>query len=119
MLKNIFSRVRFWGGLISEKLFLMRVKPDAKEEFVLLVEKARKEWHWSENHLQEFTDKDLIDQAIFWRSAAERRYVHLLKQASWLGIKADLELVVFLALADRNNLNKGVGACHQRPGRLF
>jgi hypothetical protein len=92
---------------------------DPSQEFVLLVEEARKEWHRTDNFIQEFKDKNLIDQAIYWQSAAERRYVHLLKQAAREGIKADLGIIVSLALTAHNNIKWGVGSCRQKPGKLF
>lgn len=110
---------RFWQNFFSGRFFRRRINLDKNQEFVFLVDEARKEWHRTNNFFQEFKDQHLIDQAIFWQSAAEKRYVHLLKQAAREGIKADLETIVFLALADRNKDYGGVGVCQQKFGRLL
>ena len=119
MLRNFFSLIRFrWNHSLS-RFLVRRVPLDPSQEFVLLVDEARKEWQWTNNMFHEYNDKNLVDQAIYRQSAAERRYVHLLSQANREGIRADLRMIISLNLAAHNNTHGGVGLCRQKYGRLF
>ncbi|HHT63660.1 MAG: hypothetical protein ACOX4H_09370 [Bacillota bacterium] len=117
MLKKIFSCVWFrWNRLLS-RIFVRKAELDPSQEFVLLVDEARKEWQWASGLTREFKENDLIDLAIYWQSAAERRYIHLLKQAYREGIKADLGTIISFALADHNNIQGGAGLWQRKHGR--
>lgn len=56
-------------------------------EFNTLTEAAKSDWQAAINYFQQVTDPDLVDHAIYCLEAAERRYMHLLKQArlQWYG----------------------------------
>ncbi|ATW26430.1 DUF2508 family protein [Candidatus Formimonas warabiya] len=90
---------------------------DKNQEYVLLVEEARKEWQWANQLVKEVKEKNLIDQAIYWQSAAERKYVYLLKQAAQEGVRADFGLIVYMALTDRRINNWGVRTCQTTSGK--
>jgi len=119
MVKKAFSFVRFLRDYFISSIFIQKRQVDPSQEHVFLVDEARKDWHWTNNLIQEVKEDNLIDQAIYWQSAAERKYVHLLKQAAKEGIKADFETIVFLALAEHNNVYGGVGTCKQKYGRSY
>lgn len=119
MMRKIFSIIRFWLDNLMSNIFIQKRKIDPNQEYILLVDKARKDWHWANKLIQEVKDDNLIDQIIYEQSAAERKYVYLLKKAAGEGIKADLETIVFLALAERNKVYKGVGMCKQNYGRSY
>ena len=119
MLRKILAFIWLcWEYMIS-KIFVEKRQLDPSQEYVFLVDEARKEWHWANNSIQEVKDENLIDQAIYWQSAAERKYVHLLKQAAKEGIKADPRTIVSLALEKHNKIYWGVGICRQKHGKSF
>lgn len=118
-MRKIVSIIRFWWDNLMSNIFIQKRKINPNQEYVFLVDKARKDWHWANKLIQEVRDDNLIDQTIYAQSAAERKYVYLLKEAAREGIKADLETMVFLALAERNKAYKGVGMCNQNCGRLY
>jgi len=107
MLRKLFSSILFCGKRFTSGFFVRKMKLDSNQEYVLLVDEARKEWQWANNLIQEYKEEYLIDQAIYWQSATERRYIHLLKQAAREGIKADPETIVSLALSARNKVYGG------------
>lgn len=102
MLKTLFNSEI--GKTLSGR-FSHVLKPKYQEqEYIILVEEARQEWVWSNKLVQEAIDDDLIDRAIYYRGAAERRYMYLLKKAAQENIKADDEMIVYLALVARNGM---------------
>lgn len=119
MMRKIFSFISFCWDYFISSIFMKKRQLDPSQEYVLLVDEARKEWHWTNALIQEVKEDNLIDQAIYGQSAAERKYVHLLKQAAREGIKADFGTIVFLALADHNKVYWGVGTCQQKYGRSY
>lgn len=48
---------------------------------VQLTEKARQEWEQSKMLFNEAAEPDLIDHAIYAMTAAERKYIYLIKEA--------------------------------------
>ena len=69
MLKKIFSCVWFrWNRLLS-RIFVRKAELDPSQEFVLLVDEARKEWQWASGLTREFKENDLIDS---WRFFGEQ-----------------------------------------------
>lgn len=91
--------------ILFERLRNLFLKPgpgDPARQYVLLVNKVRQEWQWAEKTYHEVTETDLVDQVIYWQSAAERKYIHLLKKARQEGITADFETIAYLALIARN-----------------
>ncbi len=81
-LSNIFE-------LVSNQLVLEEESaPEGKSpDIVYCVERARKDWLTARAYFDNVTDPDLIDHAIFWIEAAEKKYMYLLKQAKALGIR--------------------------------
>jgi hypothetical protein len=78
-----------------------------KEEWwnlVFQVDKALKVWLWSKKIIDQINDWDLIDQAVYVQAAAERRYMHLIKEARVKGIRADGNLLTYIVLSARNQL---------------
>lgn len=118
-MRRIVTILRFWLDNLMSNIFIQKQKINPSQEYVFLVDKARKDWHWANKLIQEVKDDNLIDQTIYEQSAAERKYVYLLKKAARDGIKADLETLVFLALAERNNAYRGVGMCNRNYGRSY
>lgn len=119
MWRKIFSFILSRWEYFIAGIFISKVKPDPSQEYVLLVDQARREWHWANNFIQEVKGENLVDQAIYCQSAAERKYVYLLKQAAREGIKADFPTIVSLALAAHNKGNWGVRACYKRTGKFY
>ncbi|MGI6066986.1 MAG: DUF2508 family protein [Bacillota bacterium] len=93
---------------LAGRIFRINIGETQEREYVFLVEKARQEWEWSKRLVEEAIDTDLIDRAIFYQLAAERRYVHLLKKAAEEKIRADEDIVIYFALAARNNVKGGL-----------
>ena len=67
-------------GLIRENDFL---PAPAKENQMYLqeVDKARREWQLALHNFNFYEASDLIDYGIYQINAAEKKYVHLLKEA--------------------------------------
>lgn len=119
MFKKIISFIsNCWSAFVGS-IFIQKMRLDPNQEYVLLVDQARKEWLWANKMIHQAKEPELIDQAIFWQSAAERKYVHLLKEAAREGIKVDFEIIVYMALAERNKYCWGVGICQRNYGRSF
>ncbi|MBE3590906.1 MAG: DUF2508 family protein [Firmicutes bacterium] len=55
--------------------------PDPAAAAVEEVEEARREWQAAQLYFQTVGEPELIDQAIHWMTAAERRYMYLLRKA--------------------------------------
>lgn len=65
------------------------VPPDDQErenELVEQIELARKEWDLAKCQLDQMSEPELVDYAIYRLQAAERRYMYLLKKADENGI---------------------------------
>ncbi len=75
---NIFN------GLIGPFRFKSNSEqlPDLLED----LEHARLEWRHAHLYFNNVTDPDLIDYAIFYMGATEKKYVYLLKQARETGM---------------------------------
>lgn len=79
-------RVRAWAaqvaGLVGARA---RAKPAAATDPISTVvdevDQARREWQAAQLYFQNVGEPELIDQAIHWMTAAERRYVYLLRKA--------------------------------------
>ncbi|MEL7563994.1 MAG: DUF2508 family protein [Dehalobacterium sp.] len=119
MIRKILSFVNFLRNYFISSIFIQKRQLNPSQEYVFLVDEARRDWRWANSLIHEAKELNLIDQAIYWQSAAERKYVHLLKQAAQEGIKADFKTVVFLALAEHNEIYWGVGPCKQKCGRSY
>ena len=53
------------------------------------LEQARREWRYAKLYFNSVTDPDLIDHAVFYMGATEKKYVYLLKQAKETGINVE------------------------------
>jgi len=54
-----------------------------------LLEQARREWAHAKIYFNNVTDPDLIDHAIFYMGATEKKYVYLLKRAREMGLSTE------------------------------
>lgn len=57
------------------------------------LEQAHRDWLYANTYFNSVADQDLIDYAIFYLGATEKKYVYLLKQARAKGICADASLM--------------------------
>ncbi len=76
-----------WQELIKKANELIRKDEDSSQELLESVESARKYWLSTKAYFDNVTDPDLIDHAIYAMTAAERRYVYLLRAARDKGLK--------------------------------
>lgn len=84
-LNNLFDMVS--NQLVIEE----ESSPDTHTPDIIdSVERARKDWLTARVYFDNVTDPDLIDHAIYWIEAAEKKYVYLLKQAKSLGVHFSL-----------------------------
>lgn len=65
------------------------VTPGGAVDEIDLVDQARREWHAARTLFENVTDPELIDHAIHRMTAAERRYMFLIKEARRAGITED------------------------------
>ena len=54
-----------------------------------LLEEARQEWTYAKIYFNNVTDPDLIDHAIYYMGATEKKYTYLLKRAREIGLNAE------------------------------
>lgn len=94
MMKKIFINfARFFLSLIKEK----EVAPTPEEvraNYLLDVDKARREWQLAQHNFNYYTANDLIDYGVYQINAAEKKYMHLLKEAREQNITAEQLYVV-------------------------
>lgn len=77
---------KIWGLFRLDEPQVGLVKaPDIMES----LENARREWHYAEAYFNSVQDPDLIDHAIFYMGATEKKYTYLLKQAKENGINIE------------------------------
>lgn len=82
--QNLIRRI--WGLFRLDDPQAGTIKaPDMIES----LEKARRDWHYAKTYFNCVSDPDLIDHAIFYMSATEKKYVYLLKKAREKGINID------------------------------
>lgn len=93
------------GRALAEKLFRPTGNYNEKD-FIFLVDQARRDWIWAKKMVEEAEDHDLIDRAIYYQGAAERRYMYLLKKAAEEKIYVDEPTLVYLALGPKNGLRR-------------
>lgn len=83
----------FWPFLAGiNRLFQWKDNPlENRPTYDLLtsLEQARREWIHAKNYFNCVSDNDLIDHAIFYMGATEKKYIYLLKQARENGISID------------------------------
>lgn len=75
-------------SLIKEKDTQLTPKEE-RNEYLQDVEKARLEWHLAQHNFNFYTANDLIDFGVYQINAAEKKYMHLLKEARTLNITAE------------------------------
>ena len=58
-------------------------------ELLETLENARREWHFAKVYFNSVSDPDLVDHAIFYLGATEKKYIYLLKQAREHGVNTE------------------------------
>ncbi len=53
------------------------------------LEDARREWRYARMYFNSVSDPDLIDHAVFYLGATEKKYIYLLKQAKENGLNVE------------------------------
>ena len=69
------------GGVALMAFFRLRNDEQKQDELVEWIAEAQKEWLLAKNQLNEISDPELIDYAVYRLNEAERRYMYLLKKA--------------------------------------
>lgn len=59
-------------------------EPTELEKLQVEIEQAREEWAIARQHIDHVSDPELIDHAIYYLEAAERKYGFLLREAKRL-----------------------------------
>ncbi|MGB8955784.1 MAG: YaaL family protein [Tumebacillaceae bacterium] len=86
-------------GLISRLTEWLRGRPSTQEEPTELdklrteLEAAREEWAIAQRHIDYVSEPELIDHAIYYLEAAERKYGYLLREAKRRYADGELEPV--------------------------
>jgi hypothetical protein len=52
----------------------------ATRDLLEQVQAAHREWQAAQNYFQEVSDPDLVDVAIYHMEAAQRKYMHLVRE---------------------------------------
>ncbi|HEY3365268.1 MAG TPA: DUF2508 family protein [Symbiobacteriaceae bacterium] len=52
----------------------------ARQDLMSQVQAAHREWQAAQNYFQEVSEPNLVDVAIFSMEAAQRKYMHLVRQ---------------------------------------
>jgi len=77
---------KIWGAFrLNDQQIGSFKAPDILEN----LEAAWREWQYAKDYFNSVIDPDLIDHAIFYMGAAEKKYVYLLKQAKEKGLNID------------------------------
>lgn len=87
--KGLKSRVTNWlrgRGTAQEE-------PTALDKLRTELEAARKEWAIAQRHIDYVSEPELIDHAIYYLEAAERKYGYLLREAKKRYADGELEAV--------------------------
>jgi len=67
---------------------------DEREQYLRDVDKARREWQLAQQNFNFYVKNDLIDFGVYQINAAEKKYMHLLKEARNQNITAEQIYVV-------------------------
>lgn len=82
--QNLMRRI--WGLFRLDDPQIGTVKaPD----MIKNLEEAWRDWQYAKTYFNCVSDPDLIDHAIFYMGATEKKYVYLLKKAREKGINID------------------------------
>jgi len=83
-IQNIIRKI--WGVFRLDDPQIGSVKtPDMIEN----LEAAWRDWQYANNYFNSVSDPDLVDHAIFYMGATEKKYVYLLKKAKETGVNID------------------------------
>ncbi len=52
----------------------------------MAIEDARRDWQAAQSYFSQVSEPDLVDHAIHWLAASEKRYMYLLKKAKEEGL---------------------------------
>lgn len=77
---------KFWGVF---RLDDPKIGPVKAPDMIKNLEAAWRDWQHANNYFNSVTDPDLIDHAIFYMGATEKKYVYLLKKAKETGVNID------------------------------
>lgn len=88
------NRTNQWRSVIQRIWGLFRldnpqIGPVKTPNMIDILEAAWRDWQYAKNYFDSVTDPDLIDHAIFYMGATEKKYVYLLKQAREKGINIE------------------------------
>jgi hypothetical protein len=83
-----------WRGILSRFVASFRWESDELEReknpsLLVNLESACREWKYARLYFNCVTDPDLIDHAVFYIGATEKKYIYLLKRAREEGLNID------------------------------
>lgn len=81
-----------WRGLLEWIFDIFRWRESQKvpaPDLVKTLEEAHREWKLANLYFNTVTDPDLVDHAIFYIGATEKKYIYLLKRARETGINIE------------------------------
>lgn len=83
-----------WRGVLGRFIAAFRwesneLERDNNPSLLMNLEMACKEWKYAKLYFNCVTDPDLIDHAVFYIGATEKKYMYLLKRAREEGINID------------------------------
>jgi len=80
----------FWAGIAAAFSFSNFESERGKRTGLLEnLEQARREWKYAKLYFNCVMDPDLIDHAIFYMGATEKKYIYLLKRAREEGLNIE------------------------------
>ncbi len=78
----------FWAG-VAEIFSLSNDQQQPNPDLLQNLEMACREWKYAKLYFNCVNDPDLIDHAVFYMGATEKKYTYLLKQAREEGINIE------------------------------
>lgn len=82
--QNLIRKI--WGLF---RLDDSQIRPVKTPDMIENLEAAWRDWQFAKNYFNCVSDPDLIDHAVFYMGATEKKYVYLLKKAREKGINTD------------------------------
>lgn len=90
--EKLISFGKLSGNMIKKLLKEKDQGPTPQEErekYLEDVNNARREWQLAQHNFKFYTGTDLIDYGVYQLNAAEKKYMHLLKEARVQNITAE------------------------------
>jgi hypothetical protein len=81
---NLIQKI--WGVF---RLDAPQISPVKAPDMIENLESAWRDWQYAKKYFNSVSDPDLIDHAIFYMGATEKKYVYLLKKAKETGVNID------------------------------